>query len=616
MILNLSFKYFFKKLYIVFLLNCLVTFIISVKYLYFLEDVNDALTLFYLVVTSLSHFILISVLPILISIILYLITRKRMLVIGFNVILSVLWLLYIQVDTIIFSQFRYHISPMVLKMAFGKRSGDIFQFSAENILVAIGFVILLVLLQLLFHFIARKIMEKRNDLKIKISLFVFLLCTLFGNVIYAWSDANYYGSITQTKEVFPIYFPLVDDDLMLQLGLIDLERTKNKSVNTNFSSSTIAYPLKEITATNATHKNIIYIVVDTWRFDYMSPKITPNIYSFSKKASVFNNHMSGSNMTTGGIFSLFYGIPATYFYNFTSQELPPVLMTELQKQQYQFHIFGSSTLENPPFNRNVFANIHSFPLFTEGKTPSERDQKINDLFISTIQKQDTSKPFFSFLFYDSAHGFDYPPTYKKPFSPDLDSVNYLALDDDYNPALLINRYKNALHYVDSLIGKVLVELENKNLLENSIIVITSDHGQEFNDLKKGYWQHGSNFGNYQIHVPMMLFDATKPPKTETELTLHYDLAPTILSNYLGVKNNFSDYSYGEDLFTITNRRKYFICGYNQKFSIIESDKIMTISPSGNLNVMDKKLNKLSDENINYNLVLEGIQTVNKFYKKK
>ena len=390
-------KIFLKKLYLVFLLNFLVTSFISIKYLSFLEDANDVLTVFYLIFTSFSHFVFISILPLLFSILLYLIVRKRMVVIGFNILVSVLWLVYIQLDTIVFSQFRYHISPMVLKMAFGKRAGDIFQFSTKNILFAIGFVILLLLLQLLFHFIARKIVERKNDLKIKWTLITFLICTLSGNFIYAWSDANYYGSITQTKEIFPIYFPLTADSLLLKLGLVDLERRKNKSVETNTESSTICYPLKPIISKNASHKNIIYIVIDTWRSDCMTEEITPNIYSFSKKTTVFDNHMSGSNMTTGGIFSLFYGIPATYFYNFTSQELPPVLMTELQKQDYQFHIFGSSTLENPPFNRNVFANLNSFPLFTEGKTPSERDQKINDLFISSIEKQDVKKPFFGFL---------------------------------------------------------------------------------------------------------------------------------------------------------------------------------------------------------------------------
>ncbi|CAM4120721.1 DUF3413 domain-containing protein [Flavobacterium antarcticum] len=605
-----------KQFYIVLLLNFLATLFIAKRYLSFLEDTDGFLTKIYLVLATTSHFLIISTLPFLLTLLLYFCCKKKYLSIVFNILFSVLGLLYIQIDTIVFGQFRYHISPMVLKMAFGTRASDIFQFSTQNILMAIAFVIGLVTLQLLFHFTAGKIQSKNYNLRIKQSVLLFLMFTLFSNSIYAWSDANYYGSITQTKEVFPVYFPLTADSLLLKLGLVDLERSKNKSVATENTSNTIAYPSQPIRSDNPVQKNIIYIVIDTWRWDCMTAEITPNIYAFAKKSIVFDNHMSGSNMTTGGIFSLFYGIPATYFQNFTTQQIAPVLMNELQKQKYQFHVFASSTLENPPFNRNVFANISTIPLFTEGNSPDERDLKINELFTAAISKQDKKQPFFSFLFYDSAHGFDYPENYKKPFSPDLDQVNYLDLDDDYDPKLLINRYKNALHYVDSLIGKTLKELEDKKLLDNSIIVITSDHGQEFNDLEKGYWQHGGNFSDYQVKVPMLIFDGSKKPRVEKRLTLHYDVAPTILSNYLGVKNKMDDYSFGTDLFTVQKDRKYFICGYNQKFSIIQSTKITNVSASGTLNATDKKLNKLEDEQIDYNIVLNGIQSVNKFYKKK
>jgi membrane-anchored protein YejM (alkaline phosphatase superfamily) len=599
---NLKNKSVLRQFYIVFLFNFITTLFISRKYFSFLEDTDGFLTTVFLVVSTFSHFLIISAVPLLISFLIQFIFRKTFLSLFINVLLSVIGLLYIQLDTILFGQFRYHISPMVLKMAFGKRATDIFQFSTQNIVMAVLFVVVLILLQFLFHFIARKIEAKNEDLKVKQVVIAFVMCTLFGNIIYAWSDANYYGAITQTKEIFPVYFPLTADNLMHKLGVVDLERTKNKTVSTEKASNTISYPLQPLISQNSTKKNIIYIVIDTWRWDCMTPEITPNIYNFSKKSMVFDNHRSGSNMTTGGIFSLFYGIPATYFYTFTTQQIPPVFMDELQKQQYDFHVFASSTLENP--------------LFTDGKTPAERDLNINKLFISTIEKQDTKKPFFGFLFYDAAHGFDYPENYNKPFLPDLDEVNYLDLDDDYNPKLLINRYKNSLHFVDSLVGNVLNKLEEKNLLENSIIVITSDHGQEFNDLKKGYWQHGGNFSDYQIKVPMLIFDASKTHKIENKLTTHYDIVPTILSNYLGVKNKFESYSFGENLFAIMKNRDYFICGYNQKFSIIEATRITTISPSGTLEVMCKKLNKLDDKQINYNLVLEGIQTVNKFYKKK
>ena len=287
----------------------------------------------------------------------------------------------------------------------------------------------------------------------------------------------------------------------------------------------------------------------------------------------------------------------------------------MQKQGYQMSILSSSNLENPPFYRNVFSSIPNLRLSSKSEKPSDRDIEINTEWLSNFDKLNSKKPFFGFLFYDSAHGFDLPNNYKLAFNPSLPEMNYLDLDDDYNPALLINRYKNSLHFIDSLIGKVLQQLEEKGILENTIIVITTDHGQEFNDNKKGYWQHGGNFSKYQIEVPMMFFDATKTSKNYTQKTLHYDITPTIMKNYLGVKNDIFDYSFGHDLYNPIPRTS-FVCGYNQRFAIIEEQQITNVYPSGLFDVTDKQLNLLDDSKTNFDLVSKELKEMNRFYKLK
>jgi len=607
-----------KQLYIVFIFNVIVLLIISKKYSAFFENDDTVFTKFYLTVTTFSHFFLLGALPILLSLMTLIITKSKRLTKVIHMLFSVLVILIIQIDSTIFGQFRYHISPIVLKLVFGKRSGDIFQFSAINIIIAVLFVSGLVALQFFFFFLSKKIIAKDVKLRIKATMAFFVFATLFSHFVYAWSDANYYRPVTQVKNVFPVFYPLTADDLLDSMGLVDEAKAKrNKELtSTDFSNKTVNYPLHPIVSeTSPQRKNILYLIVDTWRYNCMTETITPNIYNFSKKCQVFDNHISGSNMTTGGVFSLFYGIPATYFDTFTGQEIAPVFMNELQKQQYDLLIYGSSGLENPPFNRNVFAKVPNLRVFSKGENPSDRDLTINNEWMAAIEKHDTKKPFFGYLFYDSAHGFDLPKNYKLKFKPSLAEVNYLDMDDDYDPTLLYNRYLNSLHYIDELIGKVLVQLERKGMLENTLIVITGDHGQEFNDCKKGYWQHGGNFSKYQIRTPMMVFDASKMPKTFTHQTIHYDIVATVMKDYLGVKNIVTDYSFGKNLFT-PNKRDYFICGYNQKFAIIEKNKITNIYPSGLFDVTDGMLNPLQDENINYDLVTEGLSEMNRFFVKK
>lgn len=609
---------FLKKLYLVFLFNLVVLFLISAAYVPFLENIDGFWLRVYLGITTLSHFFLLGSLPLLLSLLLFFVTRSEKITRIFHIISATFLLLVVKLDAVIFEQFRYHLSPIVLKLVLGKRATDIFQFSSMSVALAVFFVFLLIGLQVFFHYAAERFTRKNSALKIKTTLLIWLLSLLTTHFVYAWSDANYYRPVTQIKNVFPVFYPLTADSLLMKLGLVDLEKAKrNEQMKVEEAPQNVQYPLQPIISNKSTPaKNILYLVIDTWRNGMMSPEITPNIYEFSKRCQVFENHFSGSNMTTGGIFSLFYGIPATYFDTFTGQEIQPVFMAELQKQKYNLDILSSSNVENPPFNRNVFSHIPNLRLASKAERPSDRDREINDLWLQHFtQLSQKKEPFFGFLFYDSAHGFDYPKDYPIVFKPSLTEVNYLELDDDYNPAGLINRYKNSLHYIDSLIGQVLQQLEQSGQLNNTIIVITSDHGQEFNDNHKGYWQHGGNFTDYQIRTPMMIFDASKAPQKYTAQTLHYDLAPTIMQHYLGVRNPMSEYSFGCDMYR-PKTRKSFICGYNQRFAVIEPNQITNIYPSGLFDVTDKKLQPLADEQINYDLVTQEMKNLNRFYKKK
>ena len=601
------------KLFFIFLVNTLLTLIISIKYYDFVENVNSINANIFIIISQIGHFAVLSSIPLFLSLLLFFVSKRILLTKFINIISSSLLLILVKLDTIVFSQFRYHLSPMVFKLAFGKRASDIFQFSNENYITAFLFIIGVVGFQLLLFMLINRISFENNKFKkiIKTSSFTFVIIVLVSHIGFAWSDANSYRQITQTKNLFPVYYPLTAENLFIKLNLVNKDLSKNE-IAIETESKTINYPLKNIDSNNTTNKNILLIVIDSWRYDYLTEEITPNIYNFKKSAQEFTNHKSGSNMTTGGVFSMFYGIPATYFDSFTGINKGPVMIDQFIKQEYDINILSSSTVENPPFNKNVFTKVKNLKLNTDGNSPAERDMSIFNSWTNYIENYNQKNPFFGFLFFDAAHGFDFPKNYKAPFKPYLDKVDYLAFDDDYDPKPLINRYKNCLHYVDDLIGKIISQLDKKNKLENTIIIITSDHGQEFNDSKKGYWQHGGNFSKYQINTPFILYDFNKAPKKYNHLTLHYDIAPTIMSNYLGVNNSPKEYSSGKNLFD-TSKRDFFICGYNQKFAIVETNRITNIYTSGLLDVVDNNLNVL-DEEPNSEYLLQTMNEIRKFYK--
>lgn len=610
-----SISNFYIKLFCIFLINLIIALLISLKYNNYIDNVDSLIANIFIIISQIGHFIVLCGIPLLFSYLILFITKKVVLTKIINILFNTIFIVLIKLDTIIFGQFRYHLSPMIFKLAFGKRATDIFQFSNDIYITAFLFIFGVIGIQIIFFKLIDKISFENNKIikTYKILSFALFLIVLTSHIGYAWADANNFRVITQTKNIFPAYFPLTADKLFAKLNLINKDLSQNEiSIETEFKN--INYPLNEIKidTSKTTKKNILFIVIDSWRYDYLTKEITPNIYKFKSSTQEFSNHKSGSNMTTGGIFSLFYGIPATYFDSFTGINKGPVLIDEFIKQKYNLNILSSSTVENPPFNKNVFTKVNNLKLSTNGNTPSERDQTIFNSWTKYIDKYNNKNPFFGFLFFDAAHGFDFPKNYNTPFKPYLDKVDYLAFDTDYNPNLLINRYKNCLHFVDDLVGKIISQLEEKNKLKNTIIIITSDHGQEFNDLKKGYWQHGGNFSKYQINTPFILFDAEKAPKKHNHLTLHYDIVPTIMKNYLGVQNKTFDYSSGNNLFNTTNRN-FFICGYNQKFAIIEPNKITNIYPSGIFDVVDNQLNAINEEP-NSNYLLKTMNELKKYYK--
>ena len=98
------------------------------------------------------------------------------------------------------------------------------------------------------------------------------------------------------------------------------------------------------------------------RPDAISPELTPNIAAFRERSVNFANHYSGGNSSRMGFFSLFYGLPSTYWQTFYDTQQPPVLMDELRTAGYEFSLhsaigFGSPTL----VDRTVFAGVPDLP---------------------------------------------------------------------------------------------------------------------------------------------------------------------------------------------------------------------------------------------------------------
>ena len=127
----------------------------------------------------------------------------------------------------------------------------------------------------------------------------------------------------------------------------------------------------------------------------------------------------------------------------------------------------------------------------EGRDIGHWDRQTTQKAIHFLQSQHT-KPFTLNIFYNAPHGFCDKQSFPIKYQPINENCSRLILSNDLDPKPFYNRYLNAVDFVDQEIGKILAVIESMGYLDNSIIVLTSDHGQEFNEHQQNYWEHASN----------------------------------------------------------------------------------------------------------------------------
>ncbi|EOB6677831.1 DUF3413 domain-containing protein [Vibrio vulnificus] len=520
------------------------------------------------------------------------------------------------IDTIVFAQYRFHINAVVLELVM---SGQIVSFPLITWLMVIGGVALLLAAQWwTIRWLENGAPVRALKLGRKFALLTFaaLLAT---NAIHIWAAAHAYQPVTTVKRYLPLFYPATADKFMRKQGWVDEEALERQKALAFKRKNDLNYPLAPL-QTQPVEKplNIMLLVVDSWRADTFNADNTPNMWKYAQSGVVFNNHIATGNATRTGIFGLFYGIPGTYWHGFLANQQSPVLIDRLQALDYQLGIFTAAQLRKPEFNQTVFTKVENLRIGSEGDRPSELDADLTQDWLAWYDQRDKSKPTFSFLFYDAPHGYDFPADFEPKYEPMLKEVNYLKLNNDTDPTPFFNRYKTSVRYVDSMATKVLDKLKESGDLENTLVIITGDHGQEMNDNKLNFWGHNSNFTDAQVNVPFAIFgpgvDAGKMQWSTEALTSHQDVVPTLMKHYLGVTNDVKDYSVGEDLLGDTVKRDWIISSNYSGYAVITNDNILEVSGGGQYQFMDKTNRQLKDQQPNFTYLQQALEQISRFSK--
>jgi arylsulfatase A-like enzyme len=308
--------------------------------------------------------------------------------------------------------------------------------------------------------------------------------------------------------------------------------------------------------------NIIFIVVDSLRRDHVGcynydRPTTPAIDRIAAGGARCDQAVSSSNWTLSSVMSLFTSLPpAMHRLLEANCRLPSsftTLAAELRKAGYETEGITSNPLTSGKFGfsrgfgfYDDFSVIYKVddlvlgnsrgPMWARREAPTS--EAVNQIALMRLNKDRNDSPLFLFLLYLDPH-FDYtpPPPYDRQFTDPAYDGRQTGMDiRDMVPEVLsaadrrhlVALYDGEIRYTDDCIGALLEHLQSANLGENTITIVTSDHGEEF--WEHGGMRHGHTLYDELVRVPLVI---RYPGKIRggtvvREQVSHLDIMPTVL----------------------------------------------------------------------------------------
>jgi arylsulfatase A-like enzyme len=368
---------------------------------------------------------------------------------------------------------------------------------------------------------------------------------------------------------------------------------------TIFLSEAVALTPDNLQDNDSTNSfNIVLITIDTLRADHLScygyeRKTSPNIDKIAQNGFIFKNAMAPSSWTAPSVASLctslypishgmVHGIADTINNQEILSNNITTLAEILKARGYRtFGVVSNSHLDKKFGFGRGFDYFKCLPFL-----PASFVHETIDSWADTIRKSDK---YFLWVHYFDPH---WPYWPYQPREPWLDK--YLAemqdSDMDYKrslikkilsgkhhavaPLLTQNHpralfllkalYDSEINHVDSYVGTL---IEKFNLNTNTLIIITSDHGDEF--LEHGSIGHGNNLYWETIHIPLIikLPEGANGKITEQPVNL-VDIMPSILY-IIGIAP--PEQSVGSSVFTRNELKKFSLRDEKSPYSFAELD---------------------------------------------
>jgi membrane-anchored protein YejM (alkaline phosphatase superfamily) len=579
------------------------------------------LIVFFALANYFSYMMLLAFIPALFLIFVTLIIPRRRFIIILSVLIASISALFLLVDSGVYAMFKFHLNQNIISLVFSHQWRKVFDFSQYEIIIMVSIIIFIFILEcgIAYLILVKEALLSRFKIGKTIASFWLAgaLFSYFCLMLTIVKNDNIFSQQTPNLPIFNQLMAYLTPNKDLQAVLLQYSGSHfSQPILTN---KPLYYPQHTLRCNPPSKPyNIILIMVDALRFNSMQKAYMPNITKFAAESWQFQKHFSGGNATQPGLVSLFYSIPGSYWVSILEQKRTPVFMDLLLKWRYSARVIWSAEMNVPPFDKTIYGGLKNLEVDGgHGQDVGNWDRHTTEQAIQFLKEANHQKPFFLNLFYEAGHGYCRDQSFPTVYKPIQQRCSRMAMmnvmQSDLDPLPYYNRYLNAVTFIDSEIEKVLDTINEKGYLKDSIIIITSDHGQEFNDNHQNYWGHASNYTAAQTHVPLIIHWPHEPPRQIDYVTSSYDIVPTLLERMFSCNNPISDYSVGQNLLNEHDRLPFVLSGSYVGMGIIEPDRLTALDASGMVRIMNTNAKPTPNVQPHIEQLNKALALMNRYY---
>jgi arylsulfatase A-like enzyme len=325
-----------------------------------------------------------------------------------------------------------------------------------------------------------------------------------------------------------------------------------------------AMALRQLPAAPAGAPNVLFIILDTVRGGSLSllgyeRETTPNLEWLGKRGVVFERAVAPSPWTLPTHASVLTGRPPHELsanFNVPLDDTYPTLPEVLSRSGYATAGFVANQF-NADYEHGIsrgFAHWEDYPItvgqifyntamlrrfLLDGRQGRQNSRLLQSLGLELRIGEKTAerinadalrwmskrsdRPAFVFLNYFDAHYPYAPPGSENSAAEPSDSPRWAfrsrlrravsggpirgrSHEDEQE---LLDAYEGEIGWLDAKVGELLRELDSRGALDNTLIIVTSDHGEEFGEHKR--YEHGNDVYMTQVHVPLIISFPTRVP---------------------------------------------------------------------------------------------------------